>query len=302
MVTKAGAFTLRHTSATYNAFILGKAHQAGLIIVRNENNDGFHDNELHPGWSELSSGKTLDDSHGVFTKSSLDIAALLTTMGALDWDDDSVPATALDVKWDNFRIGVADNGRFWSSPPEGFLVVGCREDIEEEEIFAEGLQAIEEMKRRGATIVDNAEIRCGALSLGHMQKLMTRMMRMSPPPPSPNRTVAFVWLTLTSTQGADMQEGIPRYVKSLPRVQVESFEDLVCFDREKHLNWSSRVVNYDEYHEAMQESRKIAIDDGINETLERYNLDALVFPAWTDMSRRDAWGRMFSLPLLHCPH
>lgn len=49
----------------------------------------------------------------------------------------------------------------------------------------------------------------------------------------------------------------------------------------------------EEYHAALLEARKIAIDQGIIETLDRYNLDALVLPAWTEMSIYAAWARKF---------
>lgn len=39
------------------------------------------------------------------------------------------------------------------------------------------------------------------------------------------------------------------------------------------------------------EARKIAIEEGIIATLDFYNLDALVLPAWTDMSIYAAWAR-----------
>lgn len=47
----------------------------------------------------------------------------------------------------------------------------------------------------------------------------------------------------------------------------------------------------EEYQDALLEARKIAIEEGIIETLDSHNLDALVLPAWTDMSIYAAWAR-----------
>ncbi|KAJ5415178.1 amidase family protein [Penicillium sp. CMV-2018d] len=46
-----------------------------------------------------------------------------------------------------------------------------------------------------------------------------------------------------------------------------------------------------EYQDALLEARKIAIEEGIIETLDSHNLDALVLPAWTDMSIYAAWAQ-----------
>ena len=47
----------------------------------------------------------------------------------------------------------------------------------------------------------------------------------------------------------------------------------------------------EEYRAALLEAKEIAIDNGIIETLNKYKLDALVLPAWTEMSIYAAWAR-----------
>lgn len=50
-------------------------------------------------------------------------------------------------------------------------------------------------------------------------------------------------------------------------------------------------MTLEEYQDALLGARKIAIEEGIIETLDSYNLDALVLPAWTEMSIYAAWVR-----------
>lgn len=50
-------------------------------------------------------------------------------------------------------------------------------------------------------------------------------------------------------------------------------------------------MTLEEYQDALLEARKIAIEEGIIETLVSYNLDALVLPAWTEMGIYAAWAR-----------
>lgn len=50
-------------------------------------------------------------------------------------------------------------------------------------------------------------------------------------------------------------------------------------------------LSEEEYHSALSEARRIAIDEGIIEALDKYNLDVLVLPAWTEMSIYAAWAR-----------
>lgn len=52
-------------------------------------------------------------------------------------------------------------------------------------------------------------------------------------------------------------------------------------------------MTLEEYQDALLEARKIAIEEGIIETLDSYNLDALFLPAWTEMSIYAAWARKF---------
>ncbi|KAJ5847613.1 hypothetical protein N7455_011570 [Penicillium solitum] len=50
-------------------------------------------------------------------------------------------------------------------------------------------------------------------------------------------------------------------------------------------------MTLEEYQDALLEARKIAIEEGIIETLDSYNLDALFLPAWTEMSIYAAWAQ-----------
>jgi hypothetical protein len=50
-------------------------------------------------------------------------------------------------------------------------------------------------------------------------------------------------------------------------------------------------LSKDEYRAALLEARIIAIDEGIIKALDKYNLDVLVLPAWTEMSIYAAWAR-----------
>ena len=51
-----------------------------------------------------------------------------------------------------------------------------------------------------------------------------------------------------------------------------------------------RHLSEQEYHAALSEAKRIAIDEGIIEALDKYNLDVLVLPAWTEMSIYAAWA------------
>jgi hypothetical protein len=50
-------------------------------------------------------------------------------------------------------------------------------------------------------------------------------------------------------------------------------------------------LSEEEYRAALLDARRIAIDEGIIEALDKYNLDVLVLPAWTEMSIYAAWAR-----------
>ncbi|CRL21946.1 Amidase [Penicillium camemberti] len=61
MSTSSGAFALQNATASQDAHIVGKARQAGMIILSKSNLaelNGFKDSSLSPGWSSLG-GETL---------------------------------------------------------------------------------------------------------------------------------------------------------------------------------------------------------------------------------------------------
>ncbi|CAH0021083.1 unnamed protein product [Clonostachys rhizophaga] len=357
MKTTSGAYALRNATARRDAFIVKKAREAGLVVIGKANLgelNGFKDNNLSPGWSQLG-GETLSpydlehpcgssagpvaavaagfaplalgtetqgsiscpasftalyglkvstgllsrsgilpssttfDSPGILAKSAWDVAALLNEIVGVDPEDavtsDSEPflrnfTATLDANWRDFRIGVADREWFWSILP-GFI--GDQADIDDEEnMFSLGLEAVAEMERRGAAIIPDAKIRSAPLSLGHVQKLMGKIIR------------------------HEMGPGFIKHTAYLDGIQTNSLEELVEFNR-KHPEFSySKAENAaqgylesalnqhltdEEYHAALQEAKKIAIDEGIIETLDKYDLDAIVLPAWTEMSIFAAWAQ-----------
>ncbi|CAG9981907.1 unnamed protein product [Clonostachys byssicola] len=232
---------------------------------------------------------TTFDSPGILAKSAWDVAALLTEIVGIDPDDavtsDSEPflrnfTATLDADWHDFRIGVADREWFWSILP-GF--VGEQADIDDERrMFSLGLEAVAEMERRGAAIIPDAKIRSAPLSLGHVQKLMGKIIR------------------------HEMGPGFIKHTAYLDGIQIKSLEDLVKFVRQHPELSCSRAENAaqgylesalnqhltdEEYHAALQETKKIAIDEGIIEALDKYNLVALALPAWTKMSIFAAWAQ-----------
>uniref|UniRef100_A0A0B7KBT1 Amidase domain-containing protein n=1 Tax=Bionectria ochroleuca TaxID=29856 RepID=A0A0B7KBT1_BIOOC len=232
---------------------------------------------------------TTFDSPGILAKSAWDVAALLNEIVGVDPDDavtsDSEPflrnfTATLDANWRDFRIGVADREWFWSILP-GF--VGEQADIDDEKnMFSLGLEAVAEMERRGAAIIPDAKIRSASLSLGHVQKLMGKIIR------------------------HEMGPGFIKHTTYLDGIQTNSLEELVEFNH-KHPEFSYSKENAaqgylesalnqhltdEEYHAALLEAKKIAIDEGIIETLDKYNLDALVLPAWTEMSIFAAWAQV----------
>ncbi|KAH6640376.1 amidase family protein [Chaetomium tenue] len=356
MKTTSGAYALQNATASNDAFIVEKAREAGMIVIGKANLgelNGFKDNNLSPGWSQLG-GETLSpydlqhpcgssagpaaavaagfapfafgtetqgsiscpasftalyglkvstgllsrsgilpssttfDSPGILAKSAWDIAALLTQTVGNDPEDpitaDSIPfiknfTASLDSNWKDFKIGVADRDWFWSILP-GF--VGDQADIDDEErMFSLGLEAVAEMGKRGATIVPDAKIRSAPLSTGHVPKLMGKIIRHK------------------------MGPGFAKHVASLEDAGVQSLEQLVDFNR-KHPELSYAEENAaqgylesalhqhlseEEYRAALSEARIIAIDEGIIEALDKYNLDVLVLPAWTEMSIYAAWAQ-----------
>ncbi|KAJ6079729.1 amidase family protein [Penicillium canescens] len=231
---------------------------------------------------------TTFDSPGILAKSTWDIAALLTEIDGVDARDPITSESegllvnytnSLDASWADFRIGVADKEWFWSILP-GF--VGSQEDIDDEQrMFSAGLDVVREIERRGATIVADAKIRSAYLSTGYVANLMGRIIRY------------------------EMGPGFAQHVMGLKGTETKTLADLVEFNRkfparsyseenpaQKYLESAlDQKMTLEEYQDALLEARKIAIEEGIIETLDSYNLDALVLPAWTDMSIYAAWAQ-----------
>jgi len=105
--------------------------------------------------------------------------------------------------------------------------------------------------------------------------------------------------------GHEMRPAFAKYAEILEGIHTRSLEALVEFNREyPELSYSKDNAAQDylesalrqhltdeEYHSALLEARKIALDEGIIETLDKYDLDALVLPAWTEMSIYAAWAQ-----------
>ncbi|KAJ5799445.1 amidase family protein [Penicillium psychrosexuale] len=213
--------------------------------------------------SGILSSSTTFDSPGILAKSAWDIAALLTE---IDGVDDRDPITfesegllvnytnSLDASWADFRIGVADKEWFWSILP-GFM-------------FSAGFDVVREIERRGATIVADAKIRSAYLSTGYVAKLMGRIIRY------------------------EMGPGFAQHVMGLEGTETKSLADRLEFNRKfpaSSYSDETPAQNYlelaldqkmtlEEYQDALLEARKIAIEEGIIETLDSYNLDASFFP------------------------
>ncbi|KAK3376844.1 amidase signature domain-containing protein [Lasiosphaeria ovina] len=294
MKTTSGAYAIQNATASRDAFMVEKARKAGMIVIGKANLgelNGFKDNNFslaakhfHPTICSTSAGRRLDrllpcpasftalyglkvstgllsrsgilassttfDSPGIFAKSAWDIAALPTETSGYDPEDPN-----------DFRIGVADKEWFRSILP-GF--VGDQADID---VLA-GLVAVAEMGKRGATIVQDAKIRSAPLSV-------TKMGR-----------------------------GFAMPAASLDGVTVKFLKQLIKFNREHpELSYTrgnpaqgylesalNQHLTEEEYNAALLGATKIAVDEGIVEALDKYNLDVLVLPAWTEMSIYAAWA------------
>ncbi|KAJ5699672.1 hypothetical protein N7536_002685 [Penicillium majusculum] len=100
-----------------------------------------------------------------------------------------------------------------------------------------------------------------------------------------------------------MGPGFAQHVTGLKGTEAKSLADLMAFNRKfpkrsyseenparKYLESAlDQKMTLEEYQDALLGARKIAIEEGIIETLDSYNLDALVLPAWTEMSIYAAW-------------
>ncbi|KAK2591840.1 hypothetical protein QQS21_010479 [Conoideocrella luteorostrata] len=84
--------------------------------------------------------------------------------------------------------------------------------------------------------------------------------------------------------------------------EEKSLSDLVEFNKNNSASSQSKAQAYleaainqhlspEEYKDALLEARRTGLEEGIVETLDSYNLDVLVLPAWTGMSIYATWAQ-----------
>ncbi|CAF9923228.1 MAG: hypothetical protein ALECFALPRED_002337 [Alectoria fallacina] len=227
---------------------------------------------------------TTFDAPGMFGRSPRDLANLLTTIAGPDLEDPVtleaspyVPhdyTTNLASEWSDWRLGIADRDWFWS------LYDGQEDDPEEWKMFDNGIITIIRMSEMGANVTENVPIPSASHSEAPAPSLMGRIIR------------------------HEMKTGFGKMFSSLKDTSVKSLEDLVLFNhRHSELAFSidnsgqsylERALQEDfspeEYHGDLKQAHSWGVDQGIDYVLDRYNLDALAVPGWSEMSVYAAWA------------
>ncbi|KAH6710559.1 amidase signature domain-containing protein [Leptodontidium sp. MPI-SDFR-AT-0119] len=211
------------------------------------------------------------DSPAVFAKSAWDIASMLSVVSGPDVNDpitlEGAPYAKnflpnLTRSWSDFRIGIVDRPWFWEIN-DGFS--GDQEERDEEE--------------KGAVIVDNVRMPSADLSNTEVPSLMGRIIR------------------------HEMKPGTEKFLQSLSGTNIKTLVDLVKrnqehpdlagskkYPGEKYLERAPReTISDKEYEAALAQAHKLGVEEGLELIFDKYDLDAIVAPAWTQMSIYAAW-------------
>ena len=214
---------------------------------------------------------TAYDAPGMFGKSALDLASLLTIAGP-DLEDpvtmEALPSVSRDYtknlasNWTDWRLGIADRDWFWRL---------YNDHPEELEMFTNCLSAILQMIELGANVTTNVQI------------------------PS-----AFVGRIIRH----EMKTGFDQTFSSLNHTSVKSLEELVSFNRrhpelafskenpgQSYLERALKERSSPKEHEIeLVQAHLWGVEQGIDYALDKYELDALIVPGWSEMSIFAAWA------------
>ncbi|KAH9209049.1 amidase signature domain-containing protein [Leptodontidium sp. 2 PMI_412] len=310
MPTSAGAYALQNASATSDAFLIAKAREAGLLLMGKANLGSETMISAHhgPAWVEkpslpmiarlyqlscvLHCSVWLQNLHwvavtsrhitvfhflrlpAVFAKSAWDIASMLSVVSGPDVNDpitlEGAPYAKnflpnLTRSWSDFRIGIVDRPWFWE------INDGFSGDQEERDG--------EEKAELGAVIVDNVRMPSADLSNTEVPSLMGRIIRY------------------------EMKPGTEKFLQSLSGTNIKTLVGLVKrnqehpdlagskkYPGEKYLERAPReTISDKEYEAALAQAHKLGVEEGLRLIFDKYDLDAIVTPAWTQMSIYAAW-------------
>ncbi|CAF9935086.1 hypothetical protein IMSHALPRED_010095 [Imshaugia aleurites] len=220
----------------------------------------------------------------MFSKSARDLASLLTALVGYDTKDpvtlEALPFVShnysmdLASDWSDWRLGIADRKWFWS------LYDDQEDNPDELKMFNHGTLTVARMRDLGASVFGDVHIPSAFNAEAPAPALMGRIIR------------------------HEMKTGVRRLFSSLKDSTVKSLEDLVLFNnRHPDLAFSrdnpgqgylERALRenftLEEYQSDLKQAQVWGVDYGIDYVLDRYNLDALIVPGWSEMSVFAAWA------------
>ena len=179
----------------------------------------------------------------------------------------------LASNWTDWRLGIADRDWFWS------LYSDQDDDPEELKMFDNGISIVVRMSELGAT-TGNVHIPSASHSEAAAPALMRTIIR------------------------HEMKNGFDQVFSSLKNTSVKSVEDLVSFNY-KHPELAFSRENpgqryleraLKENYSDKQHNRDLdlaylwGVEQGIDYALDKYDLDALIVPGWSEMSVYAAWA------------
>ena len=228
---------------------------------------------------------TTFDAPGMFGKSAWDLASLLTIAAGSDLEDpvtmETFPSVSRDYtkslasNWTDWRLGIADQDWFWR------LYNDHPEELTEELImFTNRISTILQMIELGANVMTNVQIPSAPHSQIAAPALMGRIIR------------------------HEMKTGFAQTFSSLNHTTVKSLEELVSFNRrhpelafskenpgQSYLERALMENTFPKQHKInLKQAHLWGVEQGIDYVLDKYELDALIVPGWSEMSIYAAWA------------
>ena len=219
----------------------------------------------------------------MFGKSAMDLANLLAIVAGPDLKDPvtmEAPMVSEDYtqnlasNWTDWRLGVADRDWFWS------LYSDQEDDPEQVKMFDSGISTVVRMSGLGANVTENIHMPSAPHSEAAAPALMRRIIR------------------------HEMKTGFDQTFSSLKNTSVKSLKDLVFFNHrypglafskenpgQRYLEWALEESHSEEqYNRDLEQAHLWGVEQGIDYVLDKYNLDALIVPGWSEMSIYAAWA------------